>query len=100
MIIKHTTTDGNTYHEIDLGECKHMVTENEVTVNKRWGTQQKLVERLVVSEIKKVNEHINTQKMTIGQCIKYGRLDNLDITREKLNLNEGKIEYLISYEYE
>jgi hypothetical protein len=104
-ILKHKTTDGMTYHEVDIINKKHKVTTLETTTteehstNKKWGTQQKFVEKLVLNEISVVEEKMLVQKKTIADCIYYGSESNLDITKIKLNKNRELLEFLTTYEY-
>jgi hypothetical protein len=107
VIIKHKTSDGKTNHEVNLTDKKHtVVTEDNtavdgfVSVNKRWGTQQKLVEKMISNEIELVNEKMLVQKKTINECIYYNSTSNLEPTRKALEKNEEKLNYLKEYVYE
>lgn len=103
MVLKHTTTDGNTNHEIDLHEKTHIVTtidiEGEAMVKKKWGTQQKFVEKLISKEINKIEDRIKTQKKTIGECVHYNKMEGMEITQRLLEDNKGKLKYLQEYVY-
>jgi hypothetical protein len=105
VILKHTTTDGKTHHLVDLTIKKHIVESvdadgDSYTVNKKWGTQQKFVEKLIKKEIEKVKTRISVQKHTIGECKHYNRMSGIEITEKKLKLNEQKLHYLENYVYE
>ena len=89
VILKHKTTDGTTYHEIDI----------EFSSNKKWGSQQKFVEKLILKEIKSLEGKMLIQKTTIADCVQYKSEGNLDITYEKLSNNRDRLEFLSSYEY-
>lgn len=105
VILKHKTTDGKTYHEVDLTNKKHRVTTletsstEEFTSTKKWGTQQKFVEKLILNEIKTVEGRMLVQKKTIADCIYYKSEDNLDVTKRKLEENKELIVFLKTYEY-
>jgi hypothetical protein len=104
VILKHTTTDGSTYHEVDLTNKRHTVTTQsdgeDKTVTKRWGSTQKLVEKLVTKEITVVEEKIKVQRKTIGDCIYYNSTDHLEVTERKLTMNRELLEFLTSFSYE
>ena len=104
VILTHKTTDGKTLHEVDLNNKKHYVITYpdgiETRSAKRWGSQQKLVERLIEKEIDKVKDRIGIQKNTIGECIHYNKMDGIEITQNKLKINEELLEFLTSFEYE
>ncbi len=105
VIIKHKTTDGTTYHEIDLSNKKHKVTTletnntDEFTSTKKWGTQQKFVEKLILKEIDIIEERMLVQKKTIADCIYYNSESHLDVTKRKLEENKELIEFLKTYKY-
>ena len=101
MVLEHTTTDGKTRHEIDLEEKKHVIEnlEDHSLTTKKWGTQQKFVEKLITKQIDKVQEKIMSQKMTIADCYKYNTLTGIESTQKKLGDNLETLEYLKSYEY-
>ena len=101
MVLEHITTDGKTKHEVDLVNKKHVVTDlsDKSMSDKKWGTQQKFVEKLINKEIEKVESRIIRQKTTIGECIRYNKLDALDVTEKLITKNESKLEYLKNYVY-
>ena len=105
VILKHKTTDGTTYHEVDIINKKHKVTTLETptteehSANKKWGTQQKFVETLIKKEMETVEEKMLIQKKTIADCIYYKSEGNLDITKRRLEENKELIEFLKIYEY-
>ncbi len=96
MVLEHITTDGKTKHEVDLVNKKHVVTDlsDKSMSDKKWGTQQKFVEKLINKEIEKVESRIIRQKTTIGDCIRYNKLDALDVTEKLITKNESKLKYL------
>lgn len=106
VILKHKTTDGTTYHEVDIINKKHKVTTletsttEEFTATKKWGSQQKFVEKLVQKEIETVEGRMLVQKKTIADCIYYKSEGNLDVTKRRLNENRELLEFLTTYEYE
>ncbi len=104
VILKHTTTDGKTLHEVDLVNKKHTVTTQpdgvEKKVTKRWGTQEKFIDKLINKEIDKVKGRISVQKKTIGECIHYNKMDGIEVTQNKLSINEELLEFLTSFKYE
>jgi hypothetical protein len=104
VIIKHDTTDGSTHHEINLSTRKHKVTtldsnDLESTSTKKWGSQQKFVEKLILKEIEKVEGKMLIQKKTIADCIYYKSEDHLEVTKRRLKENKEIIEFLKTYEY-
>jgi transcriptional regulator NrdR family protein len=105
VIIKHTTTDGNTYHEVDLSNRKHRVTtletseSEEFTSTKKWGSQEKFVDKLVLKEIESVEAKMLIQKKTIADCIYYKSEDHLDVTKRKLDENRELLEFLKTFNY-
>lgn len=106
VILKHKTTDGKTYHEVDIINKKHIVITlettktEEFTSTKKWGSQQKFVEKLVSDEIKEVESKMLVQKKTIADCIYYNSEGNLDITKKRLEENKELLEFLQTYEYD
>jgi transcriptional regulator NrdR family protein len=105
VIIKHTTTDGKTYHEVDLSNRKHRVTTletsdtEEYTSTKKWGSQQKFVDKLVLKEIETVEDKMLVQKKTIADCIYYKSESHLEITKRKLSENRELLEFLKTFDY-
>jgi len=103
MVLKHTTTDGKTQHEVDLHEKTHVVTveelDGETVTNKKWGTQQKFVEKLISKEIEKIQDKIKVQKRTIGECHYYNKLEGIEITEKLMEKNITKLKYLEEYVY-
>jgi len=101
MILEHTTTDGKTKHQVDLVDKKHVITnlEDNSMSTKKWGTQQKFVEKLIVKEIEKIESKIYQQKVTIGECIRYNKLEGIENTESRIKKNESKLDYLKSYVY-
>jgi hypothetical protein len=103
MVLKHTTTDGMTNHEVDLHEKTHVVTtedlEGETVTKKKWGTQQKFVEKLISKEIEKVEDRIKIQKRTIGECMYYNKMEGIEVTQRMLEQNKEKLKYLQEYVY-
>ena len=105
-ILKHKTVDGKTYHEVDIINEKHIVITlettqtEEFTTIKKWGTQQKFIEKLVLDEIKDLESKMLIQKKTISECIKYNTTGNLDITKKRLETNKELLEFLQTYEYD
>jgi hypothetical protein len=57
------------------------------------------VEKLIKKEIEKVESRIIRQKTTIGECIRYNKLEALDVTEKMITKNESKLEYLKNYVY-
>ncbi len=105
VILKHKTTDGKTYHEVDIVNKKHKVitletsSTEEFTSTKKWGSQQKFVEKLIVKEIESIEGRMLVQKKTIADCIYYKSEGNLDVTKRRLEENKELIAFLKSYEY-
>lgn len=101
MVLEHITTDGKTRHEVDLEEKKHVIEdlEDHSLVTKKWGTQQKFVEKLISKQIERVEEKIMSQKMTISDCYKYNSLTGIESTQKKLEENIEILDYLKSYDY-
>src|SRR5210317_924547 len=106
VILKHKTTDGKTYHEVDIINKKHKVTTletsttEEFTSTKKWGSQQKFVEKLIVKEIESIEGRMLVQKKTIADCHYYKSTSHLDITEKRLTENRELLEYLKTYEYD
>ena len=106
VILKHKTTDGTIYHEVDIIKKKHKVTTletpttEEFTVTKKWGSQRKFIEKLVLKEIETIEGKMLIQKKTIADCIHYKSEGNLDVTKRRLNKNRELLEFLTTYEYE
>jgi hypothetical protein len=106
VILKHKTSDGTSYHEVDLVNRKYKITTleteliDESITTKKWGPQQNFIDKLILKEIESLNDKMFTQKMTIAECIRYNSEDNLDITKEKLNMNRERLEFLKKYEHE
>lgn len=104
VILKHKTTDGKSFHEVDLVNKKHTVTTYpdgvEKIVSKKWGTQEKFINNLIDKEITKIKDKITIQKNTIGECIHYNKMDGIEITQNKLKSNQELLEFLISFENE
>jgi hypothetical protein len=105
VILKYTTTNGTTYHEVDLIKKKHKVTilETETVVetstNKKWGSQENFVEGLISKEITTLEGKILVQKTTIADCIRYKSEDHLHVTKRKLDENRERLTFLTSYEF-
>jgi hypothetical protein len=105
VILKHKTTDGTTIHEVDIINNKHKVitlettTTDEFTSTKKWGSQQKFVEKLVLKEIEDVESRMLVQKKTIADCIYYKSEGNLEVTKRRLDENRELLEFLKDYKY-
>jgi len=105
VILEHTTNDGHTHHEIDLINKKHKITisnpdsEAVTTTNKRWGQQESFITGLISKEITTIEDKIQVQRKTIGDCIRYKSEDHLDITKRKLEENRERLTFLKSYKH-
>jgi hypothetical protein len=104
-ILKHTTSDGHTHHEVDIINKKHKVITlatddvKESSTTEKWGTQQKFVEKLVMKAIEVIGEKMVEQKKTIADCETYNSMGNLGVTRKRLDMNRELLVFLNTYEY-
>ena len=98
-VINYTQTDGDTLHVINLSNEDYVIKSiSEGTTSKvNWDLENKTFIRILHKEIDKISNKLNQQKITVGECYKYNKMDGVSLLESRINLNKDKLKYLTSF---